>query len=212
MKLNYSQQYWNKVANEKTFTHPLNISFLEKFVSKDSCIVDYGCGYGRIVKELNDNAFNDVKGFDFSVELINRGHKIGVENIFQIDSASDLPIENNSVDCFLLFAVLTCIPGNKSQMELIEILFSKLKTGGIIYISDYYLQTNSVEVNRYKYLNDDIENYGVFTLPDGATFRHHSKVWIKELLKDFRAIHEKSIEVKTMNGNSAAAFQIIAKK
>ncbi|MFM2223923.1 MAG: hypothetical protein RJA07_125 [Bacteroidota bacterium] len=210
--MNLQQQYWNKVAKEKTFTHPLNISLLEKFVSKNSCIVDYGCGYGRIVKELNDNGFNVVKGFDFSVELINRGHKNGVENIFQIDSAIDLPIKNNSVDCFLLFAVLTCIPDNQSQIELIEILFKKLKTGGIIYISDYYLQTNSVEVNRYEYLNNDKENFGVFTLPDGATFRHHTKDWIKFLLKDFQIINENLMEVKTMNSNIAEAFQIIVKK
>ncbi len=210
--MNVQQQYWNKVANEKTFTHPLNISLLEKFVSKQSCIVDYGCGYGRIVKDLNDSGFKDVKGFDFSIELIKRGNKNGVENIFQFESAIDLPIENNSVDCFLLFAVLTCITENTNQVELIETLYSKLKKGGIIHISDYYLQTNSAEVNRYEYLNEDKENYGVFQLADSAVFRHHTKDWIKYLLKDFQLIQENLIEVKTMNGNSAGAFQLIAMK
>lgn len=210
--MNENAKYWNKVANEKTFTHPLNISLLEKFVYKDSCIVDYGCGYGRIVDELNEIGFTNVQGFDFSIELINRGNKNGIENIFQIDSVTDLPIENNSVDCFLLFAVLTCIADNKSQMELIKILFSKLKAGGIIYISDYYLQTDSIEVERYQYLNNDKENLGVFLLPEGAMFRHHTQEWIKLLLKDFEIVNDNMIDVKTMNGNSAEAFQILAQK
>lgn len=204
--------YWNKVANEKTFTHPINISLLENYVGKKSCIVDYGCGYGRIVNELNRNDFTNVQGFDISVELINRGNKNGVENIFQIDLPHGLPVENNSVDCFLLFAVLTCIPENENQVELIETLFSKLKKGGIIYFSDYYLQTYSTEVERYEYLNNDKQNYGVFTLLEGTTFRHHTQEWIKHLLKDFQIVNENMIEVKTMNGNKAEAFQIIAQK
>lgn len=210
--MNDQKAYWNKVANEKIFTHPVNTSLLEKFVSKNSFIVDYGCGYGRIVKELMDFGFVDVKGFDFSIELINRGKKNGIENIFQIDSATQLQIEDSSVDCFILFAVLTCVPDNNSQLELIEILFSKLKKGGIMYISDYYLQTNLGEVGRYNYLNDDKENFGVFILPEGAIFRHHTKEWIKDLLKNFQVIHEKQFEVKTMNGNIAEAFQMIVKK
>jgi hypothetical protein len=98
------------------------------------------------------------------------------------------------------------------QMELMDILFSKLKPGGIIYISDYYLQTDSIEVERYNYLNNDKQNFGVFTLLEGAIFRHHTHEWIKHLLKDFQIVNENMIEVKTMNGNSAEAFQIIAKK
>lgn len=206
------QRYWNKVANEKTFTHPINISLLAKFISKDVCIVDYGCGYGRIVEELTQNNFTNVKGFDTSIELINRGKKNGVENIFHFDSIEELPIEKNSVDCFLLFAVITCLPENKSQIDLVDFLLSKLKVGGIIYISDYYLQTNSVEVKSYEYLNNDKGNYGVFILPEDVTFRHHSKEWVKYLLKDFEIVTENLIEVKTMNGNNAEAFQIIARR
>lgn len=204
--------YWNKIANEKTFTHPLNISLLEKFVDKDACIVDYGCGYGRLIEKLNEEKFTNVKGFDISAELINRGNKNGIESIFQIDMPHGLLVENNSVDCFLLFAVLTCIPENALQVELIQTLYSKLKRGGIIYISDYYLQTQSSEMDRYDYLDSNKENYGVFTLAEGVTFRHHTKDWIQHLLNNFEIINERLIEVKTMNGNHAEAFQIIAKK
>jgi hypothetical protein len=52
----------------------------------------------------------------------------------------------------------------------------------------------------------------VFTLPEGVIFRHHTKEWIKELLKNFQVIHENKLAVKTMNGNIAEAFQMIIKK
>lgn len=212
--MNFGNQttYWNKVANEKIFTHPINISLLEKFNGKDACIIDYGCGYGRIVDKLNYNGFTNVKGFDTSIELINRGKQTGAMNVFHFDSISELQIEDNSVDCFLLFAVLTCIPENIHQEQLIHFLFTKLKPNGIIYISDYYLQAHSTEVERYEYWNNDQQNFGVFTLPEGVTFRHHTKEWIKHLLKDFKIETENLIEVKTMNGSIAEAFQIIGRK
>jgi len=109
---------------------------LENQIDKNACIIDYGCGYGSLVDILNKEKYTDVQGFDISIELVNRGN--GVENIFQIDLPYGLPIENNSVDCFFLFAVLTCIPENEFEKELIKKLFSKLKKSGFIYISDYY--------------------------------------------------------------------------
>ncbi len=81
-----------------------------------------------------------------------------------------------------------------------------------MYVSDYYLQKDSREMDRYEYLNGDKENYGVFTLNEGVTFRHHPKKWIKELLVNFEMIEEKYIEVVTMNKHKAEGFQIIAKK
>jgi SAM-dependent methyltransferase len=211
MNLDNQTSYWNKVARSKTFTHPLDLNFLGEFLSKDSLIIDFGCGYGRIVEQLNNNGFTNLKGFDTSIELINRGNK-DVANIFHIQSPGDIPVEDNTADCILLFAVLTCIPGNKAQKDLIHLLESKLKPGGLLYISDYYLQNDSAEMESYGYLNEDKNNFGVFTLEEGVTFRHHTKEWISELLEKFTILDEKQIEVITMNGQKAKAFQLLLKK
>ena len=206
------KDYWDRTAKDKTFTHPLNLNKIESYINQRSTIVDYGCGYGRLVKELTENGYSNVRGFDISAELINRGIKNGVQNIATINSPLELSIENESVDCFMLFAVLTCIPKNKDQEDLIQLLHSKLKSGGIIYISDYYIQQHSTELDRYETLNEDKFNHGVFKLKDGITFRHHTKEWITQLFKAFHLIKEWEIEVKTMNGNDASAFQMILKK
>ena len=212
MNIDNQKEYWDKVAEIKIFTHPIDLELINTFLNKQSRIVDFGCGYGRIVKQLTDLGFENVCGFDTSKELIARGISENNLALYHISNPTELKLEDNSVDCIILFAVLTCIPSNEGQNNLISLLLSKLKKGGIIYISDYYLQENSVEVERYEYLNEDQNNFGVFKLPEGATFRHHTKEWIKTLTKDFDVLIENPLVVKTMNGNIANGFQIIAKK
>jgi len=211
MDINNQTEYWNAVANQKEFTHPLDGDLLKKYFSIDGKILDYGCGYGRTVNQFIQLGYRNVVGYDTSKELIKRGITSSSLPIYHINNPTELPIEDNSVAGILLFAVLTCIPSNKGQDELIKLLHSKLKHGGIIYISDYYLQNNSTEMERYEYLNSDKNNFGVFTLKEGVVFRHHTKEWIAELLKDFTIAEEKQIVVTTMNGHKAEAFQLIAK-
>lgn len=212
MNIDNQKEYWDEVAEIKTFTHPIDLELINNFLNNQSRIVDFGCGYGRIVKQLTDLGFENVCGFDTSKELIARGISDNNLSLYHIDNPTDIKLEDNSIDLIILFAVLTCIPSNKGQNSLISLLLSKLKKGGILYISDYYLQENSVEVERYEYLNGDKNNFGVFKLPEGAIFRHHTKEWIKTLTKDFEIISETPIIVKTMNGNIANGFQLIAKK
>jgi SAM-dependent methyltransferase len=212
MNIDNQKEYWDEVAEIKTFTHPINLELINDFLNKQSRIVDFGCGYGRIIKQLTDLGFENVCGFDTSKELVARGILENNLSLYHIDNPTELKLEDNSIDCIILFAVLTCIPSNEGQNSLISLLLSKLKKGGIIYISDYYLQENSVEVERYEYLNGDKNNFGVFKLPEGVIFRHHTKEWIKTLTKDFEIISETPIIVKTMNGNIANGFQLIAKK
>ena len=212
MDINNQTKYWNRVAKNKIFTHPIDTSLLLKYVSKEDRIIDYGCGYGRIVKELTENNFTNVTGFDTSNEIIERGCRDGVVKLFHFNDIATFPVENNSVDCILLFAVLTCIPSNQAQIKLINTLYSKLKSNGIIYISDYYLQDDSTEVKQYEYFDGDLNNFGTFALPEGVTFRHHAKEWIAELIKEFEIRESAMIDVTTMNGNSAKAFQLIVQK
>jgi SAM-dependent methyltransferase len=212
MNIDNQKEYWDEVAEIKTFTHPIDLELINNFLNNQSRIVDFGCGYGRIVKQLTDLGFENLCGFDTSKELITRGISENNLSLYHIDSPTELKLEDNSIDCIILFAVLTCIPSNEGQKDLMRLLISKLKKGGIIYISDYYLQENSVEVERYEYLNGDQNNFGVFKLPEGSTFRHHTKEWIKTLAKDLDILIENPLIVRTMNGNIAKGFQIIGKK
>jgi len=213
MNINNQNQYWDSVANTKTFTHPLDFQVIDHLFAKDFSILDYGCGYGRICQELKSSGFHAITGVDSSLQLIKRGLSLHPElKLKHISSPSELESSTEKYDAILLFAVLTCIPSNEGQKELVRILAQLLKPNGLIYISDYYLQDSKEEVKEYQYLNGDTNNYGVFSLPEGATFRHHTQEWIMELLKDFKILSHKMVYVKTMNGHSAEAFQLVVSK
>src|SRR5436190_20081938 len=102
MDIDNQKDYWNSVAPKKTFTHPIDIDRLLQYIDKRAMIIDYGCGYGRIVKKLIESGFSDIAGFDSSVELIKRGEQHHLP-IYHIPTPEALPLEDNQVDCFLLF-------------------------------------------------------------------------------------------------------------
>ena len=205
-------EYWNSVADKKTFTHSIALEWFGETVRCDGRIVDFGCGYGRVVAILLDAGFTNVVGYDTSEQMVERGRKSRNLPLHSIRTPADLPEEERSVDCIVLCAVLTCIPSNKGQRELLEMLCSRLKPGGLFYISDYHVNEESVKSGRYYHLDGDESNDSVFNHPEGAVFRHHTKEWIASLLRDLEILHEKTFEAVTMNGHAAKGFQIMARK
>jgi SAM-dependent methyltransferase len=211
--LDNQSPYWDRVAPTKHFTHPLDLALLEQYLpQKDALIIDFGCGYGRTVHELLVHGYTFVCGCDTSAAMIARGRAEADLPIFHITSPADLPQYDGEVDAILLFAVLTCIPSNAGQRELIALLHRKLRPGGLLYISDYYLQEDRLKAGAYQNLDDDPENAGVFTLPENVTLRHHTRPWIQTLLQDFVLMEEKAVDVLTMNGNRSQAFQLIVRR
>lgn len=197
--------YWNRVAWEKEFTHPLDLALLNQHLSINSNILDYGCGYGRVIAELEGDGFRSVLGVDTSSELVRRAEStLGGEKAQHINSVR-APFENASFDCVVLFAVLTCVPNTAHQMTLIKEIHRLLKPGGLLYISDYLLQTDKFNEGTYN------EN-GVFILSEGAVFRHHTLEYLKELFTDFKWITTKQVPVKTLLGSDAEAIQLLLKK
>ena len=106
MNIDNQKDYSDSVAQQKTFTHPDNTDLLLNYADKDAAIIDYGCGYGRVVSDLLGLGFTNIAGYDTSVELINPGANSHLP-LHHISAPADLPLNDGRVDCFLLFAVLT---------------------------------------------------------------------------------------------------------
>ena len=199
--------YWNTEGVNKPFRHPLNLRRLSEWLSPASFILDYGCGYGRCLGELFNAGYRNLIGFDFSPAMIAAARAQFPDVSFQEVQSSTIPLPDAAADAALLFSVLTCVPTNDGQRALLGELHRVLKPGGLLYISDLWLQAD--ERNLVRYVRDEQKYgvYGVFDLPEGVTVRHHDPKWIETLTKDFEVLALDQIEVRTMNGNPAKAFQ-----
>ncbi|MEU9241387.1 class I SAM-dependent methyltransferase [Streptomyces sp. NPDC048385] len=205
--------YWDGIGATKTFTHPVNPTWLAG-VSRTARILDYGCGYGRVTAELSEHGFSDVSGVDLSPALIARARRLRPDLRFTVlTSPPQLPCDPGTVDVALLFAVLTCIPDDDAQRALVTELHRVLAPGGLLYVSDMVLQDDERNRHRYATHADRFGTpYGVFTTDDGAVCRHHDIARLHALLSGFDLTDEHPITVTTMNGHQSQAVQLLARK
>ncbi len=205
--LNSQYEYWNTTGTQKSFAHPLNLRRVRQWMSDEGCILDFGCGYGRVLGELYKEGYDKLIGLDFSPAMIAAARAQYPEIAFEQIQSLTIPLPDASVDGVLLFSVLTCIPTDEGQRELLREVNRVLSRGGLLYISDLWLQTDERNVTRYERDEQKYGVYGVFDLPEGVTVRHHDPKWIETLTSDFTTVALDEIEVVTMNGNPASAFQ-----
>lgn len=210
----YSSQidYWDSVAQEKRFSHPLRAGWLSRYLKAGATILDVGCGYGRTLNELSQSGFKNVVGLDYSAAMLERANvEVPGANLVRNDGHS-LPFKANSFDAILCFAVFTCIPHSNEQRSLVAEVQRVLRPGGLIYISDLLVNTDERNRNRYESNLQAFGCYGVFALPEGVVVRHHTKEWIEDLTGSFQLLEFEPFTVTTMNGNQSAAFQYLGQK
>lgn len=200
--------YWNRVGPSKSFHHPVNFERLGRWVSTEDPILDYGCGYGRALALLRDNGYSNLTGVDPAPAMIAEATRRlpGVRLACCTDPARvDLP--DGCAGAVLLFTVLTCIPTDEGQETILREITRLLKPRGLLYISDLWLQSDARNVERYERDRAKYGNYGVFDLAEGVTVRHHDPEWISRLTAGYHPVALDHLEVETMNGHRASAFQ-----
>jgi SAM-dependent methyltransferase len=204
--------YWDRVAREKRFSHPLCLAWLTRYLPTPARILDYGCGYGRTLSELSQAGYQNLVGVDFSEAMLGRARVAVLRPELVRNDGQVFPFQNASFDAVLLFAVLTCIPDGHDQRLLLAEAARVLRPGGLLYLSD--LLINDDRRNRERYERDAarFKCYGVFELPEGIVVRHHRKEWIEEITSSLEQLHYEPFTVTTMNGNSSSAFQYLGRK
>jgi SAM-dependent methyltransferase len=208
LNLDCQLEYWNNVGPTKPFGHPVNPDRLRQYITADSKVLDYGCGYGRTLGSLRDAGYCNLLGVDPALVMIATARKRFPTIPFQqIIDPPRVDLDSDSTDAVLLFSVLTCVPSNAGQQALIEEVSRLLRPGGLLYISDLWLQTDARNIERYKRDQQKYSTYGVFDLDEGVTVRHHDARWIEILTRDYQKLAMDDLEVQTMNGHTANAFQ-----
>ncbi|MEV3854834.1 class I SAM-dependent methyltransferase [Streptomyces sp. NPDC050095] len=204
--------YWDGVSATKTFTHPLHLPWLDG-IDRQAAILDYGCGYGRVMEELERHGFTGLTGVDTSPGMIERARGLHPAMRFAVlDAPPVSPFQDGEFDAVLLFAVLTCVPDTDAQHRLVGEVARVLRPGGLLYVSDYPLQEDARNRARYERDAARFDDHGVFETSEGAVFRHHTRERLDALLAGFDVVGTRTAAVSSMNGHDATALQFLARK
>ena len=204
--------YWDRVANEKRFSHPLKLDSLRRYSKQQARILDYGCGYGRILAELSQAGFQNLVGVDSSRAMLARARVAMPRPVLVRNDGHGLPFTDDCFEVVLLFAVLTCIPDGDKQKSLLAEIKRVLRPGGLLYLSDVLVNNDQRNRERYQRDAEKYKCYGVFELPEGVVVRHHSREWIAEITSSFQQLQYEPFNVTTMNGHASSAFQYLGRK
>ena len=206
------RDYWDAIGREKSFAHPLVIGELDKHAGRASSILDFGCGYGRIIRELYESGFVNLFGVDFSPKMIERAKKENPFARYEQNAGLEIPFPDGSFDAILLLAVLTCIPSSTDQARLFVELHRALKARGILYLSDCLINDDRRNQERYRRFEAKHGCYGVFELEDGGVMRHHSLEHLERLAGPFKTLLQEEFRAKTMNGHHTRAIRMVLQK
>jgi ubiquinone/menaquinone biosynthesis C-methylase UbiE len=213
MFLSESQKFWSEVGSTKEFTDPF---YFERFLpglNTDSLIVEYGCGYGRVLNLLHSKGHTHSIGFDFAPKMIERGKTLfPFLDLRLLEKPLKLPLADQSVDGVILSTVMTCIPESTDLELLFKDMYRALKPGGKIYISDFLITENEKYMPLYQEYKSEFSSYGTFITREGATVRHFDSGWIRGLVSAFDLEWYEEVDFVTMNLNPVRTFHLTAKK
>lgn len=213
--MDQQRKFWNEIAEEKEFSTPFHLDVFTKHVRPDAKILDYGCGYGRILYELYQAGYHNTVGIDISEKMIERGKSIHPYlKLLKIEGKGNncFEFEEQSFDVVISQSLFTCIPFSEEQNLTIKRIYDMLKPGGYLFFTDFLITPNPRNKARYSKYEKKYNHYGIFELPEGGIFRHYTQEEISELLKDFEILMSDTEVFTTMNGNLTNGIFCVAKK
>ncbi len=87
-----------------------------------------------------------------------------------------------------------------------------IRPGGLLYVSDYLLQTDQRHLDRYAAGAARHGIYGVWDRDDGGVFRHHRREALLSLMAGFEPVAEREVETRTLSGAATTAIQLLARR
>ncbi len=212
MSLEEQRSYWDREAATARFSLGFDLDRVLAHVPRSSSVLDFGCGYGRSLERLARAGYRDLHGLDPSFEMVARAR--GRVPDAKLDVLERLPsrLPEAGFELILLVAVLTCIPEDEGQQQVIGEVARLLAPGGLVCVSDFLILENDRNTPRYRAARSGSLPYGVFQTKDDARHRHHGRAWIDALLARFSRVGYQELAVETRRGNPGLAFEYIGER
>ncbi|EDX86978.1 Methyltransferase domain family [Synechococcus sp. PCC 7335] len=134
-------EYWNECASSKEFRHPIPATIIERYFPKGAKVLDMGCGYGRLAQFLSNLGFA-VSAADTSPAMLEQAKKNAPTCEFQ-NCRSKLGWDDSTFDVAIIVTLLTSVPFDLEQRQIMSELRRVLKPGGCLFVSDLPLQWSS---------------------------------------------------------------------
>ena len=205
------KDYWDQAADAKEFSTEIKMDFFRRYAPLEASVLEVGCGYGRVLAGLWAAGYKNLIGVDFSGRMIQRGRQNHRQLDLRIMTKQKLDFADQTFDALLLIAVLTCIPDDEDQANLLRECRRVLKPGGLLVVNDFLLNNDQRNLERYQAYPEPAP-YGVFALPDGARLRHHDPAWVAESLAAFQQLHYEEVSHRTMNGHQSRGYHYFGRR
>ena len=189
------QDEWNEVADEVNFNLSIDLHHFSHEVTNEKRILDYGCGYGRITKQLWDYGYKNIVGVDSSQKMIERGNKEHPYLELSAVSGSTLSFPDHSFDAVVACAVFTCITSQKAREAQFNELSRILKPGGLLHMVEFCKEPSKA-----------------FTSGFGVPMLHSTSQELLSLVNTMHVTHEEVIETNTMGSRKASSYRLFARK
>lgn len=205
--------YWNEIGVQKEFEDPFYLEKLQPYLEPHSTIIEYGCGYGRLMHLLDTKGYKNLIGFDTAVNMIEKGTKLYPElNLVHIEESGCVPVKDAFCDALIASTILCCVVHREEQQLLVEEFLRILKPGGVLYLTDFVISNHPGYADKYKKGYKIYNDRGIYTTSEGLTVRHHATDWVMQLLERFNIQWFEQFDFKTMNQNYARTFHCVAQK
>jgi SAM-dependent methyltransferase len=143
MNEHYDEKYFNWQKQLGAFGGWAELIKFEKFISPDMTVIDFGCGGGYLLKNIN---CKDKIGIEVNDVARNSIAELGIKSFKYVHDVPD-----NWADCIISNHALEHVPDPLNQISLLK---EKLKTRGkIIFVVPY---------DTYDYKPNDI-NYHLYS-------------------------------------------------
>ena len=203
--------HWSDCKAQKQSETLLHLDKLRPYLSKNSKITEYACGYGTLLNQLFQEGFTNSIGYDFSSTCIQKGKKLfSYLDLYTLQEEGKLPIPADSIDLVILSGVLTFLVNREDQELLLCEIERVLSPGGILYLSDTMICDHLHYKEKYMAAYKETEEWGLYETPEGLGVRHHTSLWLLSLLLHFDIHWFEQFDLKIDQKHPSKAVHCIA--
>ena len=191
-------EWWEKLLEDipESYAHWFSEEekFLKKHITKDSKVLEVGCGEGRSLRYILDLTKN-LTGIDNDSKAIKDAKENIQEGNFQVADGRKLPFEDNSFD-FILCMTTPANFGDKRQ-EFYAEMKRVVKSNGQIILSVFNEDAMEERLKLYKKVNAPIKEIvgGRVIFEENVDIEFSEQFSKEELEKIFRESELEIVEI-----------------